>query len=138
MVTTVSENTALELRHLTVDYSTGHALIDGRPIGTFIAEQGPEVLSSPAEDLYVVNVPLLVKSVTFLPSGEHFVSATTGVLAAFRRFVQAVGGPGDSHVSISDVRLALVQALPKDRAVREQVLSLLDDQATEGEEPDDE
>ena len=70
-MTTAATGTQLDTRHLTIDYSSGHVLIDGRPIGTFVAEQGPEVIASPADDLYVVNVPMMVKSVTFLPSGQR-------------------------------------------------------------------
>ena len=69
-MTTAAIDTQLDTRHLTIDYSSGHVLIDGRPIGTFVAEQGPEVIASPADDLYVVNVPMMVKSVTFLPTGN--------------------------------------------------------------------
>lgn len=61
---------SLQVRNLTIDYSSGHILIDGRPIGCFVAEQGPEVVASPFEDLYIVNVPLMVKSVTFLPDPD--------------------------------------------------------------------
>ena len=61
---------SLAIRNLTIDYSSGHVLIDGRPIGTFVAEQGPEVVASPFEDLYIVNVPLMVRSVTFLPDPD--------------------------------------------------------------------
>lgn len=66
----VTPETKLAARHLIIDYSSGHVLLDGRPIGTFVAEQGPEVVASPVEDLYVVNVPMMVRSVTFLPSGH--------------------------------------------------------------------
>lgn len=41
MSTRAATDTEKALRHLTLDYSSGHVLIDGRPIGTFVAEQGP-------------------------------------------------------------------------------------------------
>lgn len=126
----VTTDTALEIRNLTIDYSTGHVLIDGRPIGTFVAEQGPEVLASPAPDLYVVNIPLLVKSVTFLPSGEHF-TPNHGINAAWNSLAktfQSVLGNPDPRVPVSDVRLALAQNI-KDRRTIERVMVALDEVA---------
>ncbi|WP_010540396.1 hypothetical protein [Dietzia alimentaria] len=122
-------DTELDRRHLTIDYSSGHVLIDGRPIGTFVAEQGPEIVASPAPDLYVVNVPMLVKSVTFLPSGEHFTArasfsrAVAGIRAAFSQ----MAGPPVKY-SADDVRLALAQAIP-DRFEIERVMNVLSEVA---------
>jgi hypothetical protein len=127
MVTT-RPATELDRRHLTIDYSSGHVLIDGRPIGTFVAEQGPEILASPAKDLYIVNVPMLVKSVTFLPSGETFAAART-LAAAFRNLAAAFGErSGSPRYSEAEVRLALAQALPERHAI-ERVLGALDEVA---------
>lgn len=123
----VNTDPSLKICNLTIDYSSGHVLVDGKPIGCFVAEQGPEVLRSPAEDLYIVNVPLMVESVTFLPSGER-VEPARGVHEAWRKMAdsfRSVLGEIDPRVPVSDVRLALVQALPKDHAARERVLELL-------------
>lgn len=125
----VNADTDLKIRNLTIDYTSGHALIDGRPIGTFVANPGPEVLASPAKGLYLVNVPLMVKSVTFLPSGQTFEPTAGGLAEAFRRFAAAFG-PADPRVSVEDVRLALVQALPTDSAARTRVLELLANEYT--------
>lgn len=127
MVTT-RPATDLDTRHLTIDYSSGHVLIDGRPIGTFVAEQGPEILASPAKDLYIVNVPMLVKSVTFLPSGETFAAART-LAAVFRNLAAAFGErSGSPRYSEAEVRLALAQALPERGAI-ERVMGALDEVA---------
>lgn len=129
MSTMASADTKLELRNLTCDYSTGHVLIDGRPIGTFVAEQGPEVLASPAPDLYVVNVPMMVRSVTFLPSGEHFTAAAS-LNAAWRKMRAAFAGVTGAPMrySADEVRLALSQAIPERHKV-EAILGLLDEVA---------
>lgn len=127
--TIASTNTEKVLRHLTIDYSSGHVLIDGRPIGTFVAEQGPEVAASPAPDLYIVNVPLIVKSVTFLPSGEHFTAAAS-LNAAWRKIRDAFAGVTGAPMrySADEVRLALAQAV-KERSTVERVLTALDEVA---------
>lgn len=130
MSTVAARDTEKALRHLTLDYSSGHVLIDGRPIGTFVAEQGPEIVASPAPDLYIVNVPLMVKSVTFLPSGEHFTARGPGINQAWakvRDSFSAVLGPTVKY-SADDVRLALSQALPERHKV-DAILDLLDEVA---------
>ena len=125
----VTTDTALEIRNVTIDYSTGHVLIDGRPIGTFVAEQGPEVLASPGPDLYVVNIPLLVKSVTFLPSGETF-TAQASLHKAWRNVAEAfrsvIGEP--TRYTEDEVRLALAQVVPE-RPTIERVMGALDEVA---------
>ena len=130
MTAVASTNTEKALRHLTIDYSSGHVLIDGRPIGTFVAEQGPEVVASPAPDLYIVNVPLMVKSVTFLPSGEHFTAAAS-LNAAWRKMRDAFAGVTGAPMrySADEVRLALAQALPG-RGEIERAMSALDEVAS--------
>lgn len=129
MSTRAATDTEKALRHLTLDYSSGHVLIDGRPIGTFVAEQGPEVVASPAPDLYIVNVPLMVKSVTFLPSGEHFTAAAS-LNAAWRKMRDAFAGVTGAPMrySADEVRLALAQALPA-RDEIERVMNALDEVA---------
>lgn len=130
MSTVAARDTEKALRHLTLDYSSGHVLIDGRPIGCFVAEQGPEIVASPAPDLYIVNVPLMVKSVTFLPSGEHFTARAPGINQAWakvRDSFSAVLGPTVKY-SADDVRLALAQAV-KERSTVERVLTALDEVA---------
>lgn len=127
MSTVATAGTKLELRNLTCDYSTGHVLIDGRPIGTFVAKQGPEILASPMPDLYVVNIPLMVKSVTFLPSGEHFTAHGT-VVDAFRRIATTPGVLSQPRYTADDVRLALSQAMPERHKV-DAILELLDEVA---------
>lgn len=129
MTAVASTNTEKSLRHLTIDYSSGHVLIDGRPIGTFVAEQGPEVVASQAPDLYIVNVPLMVKSVTFLPSGEHFTAAAS-LNAAWRKMRDAFAGVTGAPMrySADEVRLALAQSLPG-RGEIERVMSALDEVA---------
>lgn len=129
MSTRAATDTEKALRHLTLDYSSGHVLIDGRPIGTFVAEQGPEVVASPAPDLYIVNVPLMVKSVTFLPSGEHFTAAAS-LNAAWRKVRDAFAGVTGAPMrySADEVRLALAQALPA-RGEIERVMNALDEVA---------
>lgn len=129
MSTVAARDTEKALRHLTLDYSSGHVLIDGRPIGTFVAEQGPEIVASPAPDLYIVNVPLMVKSVTFLPSGEHFTAAAS-LNAAWRKMRDAFAGVTGAPMrySADEVRLALAQALPA-RGQIERVMNALDEVA---------
>lgn len=129
MSTVAARDTEKALRHMTLDYSSGHVLIDGRPIGTFVAEQGPEIVASPAPDLYIVNVPLMVKSVTFLPSGEHFTAAAS-LNAAWRKMRDAFAGVTGAPMrySADEVRLALAQAV-KERSTVERVMNALDEVA---------
>ena len=130
---TAHPDTELDRRHLTIDYSSGHVLIDGRPIGTFVAEQGPEVIASPAPNLYVVNVPMMVRSVTFLPSGETFTEAA-GLNQAWAQIRDTLAGPFAAVLgppvkySADDVRLALAQSLPGRHEI-ERVMNALDEVA---------
>lgn len=126
---TAHPDTELDRRHLTIDYSSGHVLIDGRPIGTFVAEQGPKIIASPAPNLYVVNVPMMVRSVTFLPSGETF-TAAAGLNRAVASLVRAFGAAAGSPVrySADEVRLALAQSLPGRHEI-ERVMDALDEVA---------
>lgn len=104
-------DTELKLRHLTVDYSSGHVLIDGRSIGCFVAEQGPEILRSPAENCYIINVPLMVESVTFLPSGDSFENKTTLIDSwnLIKSAFQGAIGTAEKTYTESEVRIALNQ-----------------------------
>ena len=130
-MTTAAIDTQLDTRHLTIDYSSGHVLIDGRPIGTFVAEQGPEVVASPAPDLYIVNIPMLVKSVTFLPSGEQFTAANSLADAwekMRKAFLSVAGDPTATRFTADEVRLALAQAM-KERGPIERVMHALNEVA---------
>lgn len=126
----VSTEPTLKIGNLTVDYSSGHILIDGKPIGCFVAETGPEVLRSPLKDLYIVNVPLMVKSLTFLPSGETFTARAPGILqewAKVRDHFSYRLGPTVKY-SGDDVRLALAQHLTSHYEI-ERIMNALDEVA---------
>lgn len=87
------------------------------------------MVASPVPDLYIVNVPLMVKSVTFLPSGEHFTAAGS-LNAAWRKVRDAFAGVTGAPMrySADEVRLALAQALPA-RGEIERVMNALDEVA---------
>lgn len=126
----VSAEPTLKIANLTVDYSSGHVLIDGKPIGCFVAETGPEVLRSPSKDLYIVNVPLMAKSVTFLPSGGTFTARAPGLLQALAKVRDQSPyalGPTVKY-SADDVRLALAQHLQSYYEI-ERIMNALDEVA---------